>query len=176
MINKNIIIGLSFVLFSFLSCRGEFHPQTPTDNMNNQLLLKQPIYDSIQTFVDFNKLANTNFDAQYYLLEFYAYRTDTLDFILTTIHKKTLDNYYLHCPFFYNKDSSILIINNGSNALFDNDVTHSLTEITIAGNKNNEPVIYNPFLWKLTIVNHNQIIIDRLFGAKEVKKNVIILK
>lgn len=172
MINKNIIIGLSFVLFAFLSCKGETPSQTQTGNMNNQLLLKQPIYDSIQTFVDFNKDANTNWRSQYYLLEFHAYRTDTLDFILTTIHEKALDNYYLNCPFFYIKDSCILIINNGSSTLFDNDITHPLSEIIKVKNENNAPVIYNPFLWKLSIVKHNQIIIDRLFGAKEAEKRV----
>lgn len=174
MINKHITVAL-FAISAFLSCNNPFHPPTPTDNMNNQLLLKQPIYDSIQTFVDFNKEANTNFDAQYYLLEFYAYKADTLDFVLTTVQKKTLEDYYLSCPYFYNKDSTILLVNNGHNALFGNKGVSLLSEITSRSPKE-IPNTYNPFLWKLSIVNNNQIIIDRLFFSQEGKKKIKSVK
>lgn len=174
MVNKNSLVVLLLFALSCIRCKDNINEDILLDNIKDTLSLKQPVYDSIQVFVDFNKSFDTNNNSEYYLLEFLSNQNDSFNFVLTTIKKKSIDAIYLECPFFYNKDSSILIVNNGNNFLFENENVNTLSNIIEKNIHHPYPTVYNPLIWKLTITKNNHVIIDRFFGQKEAEKDVFI--
>jgi hypothetical protein len=161
------------VLIALCSCQNT---KTSTfDKECNKSELRKVIFDSIQIFVDSNRILN--YGSRVYLLEFNEVRDDSLCFILTTIKQDQIPDKFATCPYFYNKDSSLLIVRNGGDLLYENhqvgNELKNLNDINFV--KDTVAYIYNPLIWEL-VLTADGVFLDRYYGAREAEKELIIPK
>ena len=163
------------LLFPFIGCIDQNKPASGRNTCEFELKMNKNIYDSIQVFVSVN--VRNNLRSEVYLLKFIDNRSDSVDYILTTLKKEHISEEYKSSTYFYNKDSSLLIVKNSNDRLFnDSNIENKLEKLdNVRFLKKIDSGIFNPLVWKLTMVE-DKILIDRFYGAKEAEKNVIIPK
>jgi hypothetical protein len=161
------------LFFPFIGCIDQNKPTSGREVC--ELKMNKNIYDSVQTFVNIN--VRNNLRSEIYLLKFIDNRSDSVDYVLTTLKKEHISEEYKNSTYFYNKDSSLLIVKNSSDWLFnDSNIGNKLEKLdNVRFLKEIDSGIFNPLIWKLTMVE-DKIFIDRFYGAKEAEKNVIIPK
>lgn len=150
--------------FSIIGCKD-----TKPMAAKNYVSINKNLYDSIQIIVD--TLVKQGAQYEYYILSFYCKREDSIDFTLRTIHPKALQDVYKTYYYFYNKDSSLLLVEN--NKLIEHEsVENILQNLPIETTEHIEPAIFNSIDWKVTFAGNN-IIVDRTFGMREIEKKAV---
>jgi len=151
------------ICIPFLSCNSStvLSPAISTANTNT-IKVNKTLYDTIQNFEKFN-VAN-NYRPSLYLLDFLNKKNDTINFILTTIISKQEIEKHFGCPSFYNLDSSVLIIDNGTQLVFSEQINKNLlpdkSEVEII---NEGDILYSPLFWRIFYVK-NKLYVDREYG------------
>lgn len=158
-------------LFLFLCLCGLIYatgctPQaqrTTIEATKQDVFLDKTLYDSIQNFVSFHHKWNLRSDI--FLLEILDQQQDTTNFVLTTILSKQDIERHIGCPSFYNKDSSVVIVDNKSQLLFDQRASAGDLYKKIGNNHPDEAQmpLYNPLSWKVSFVK-GQVLVDRDYG------------
>jgi len=165
------------LIFSIIACTDKYSykQQSKARVSESEFILNKVVYDSIQVFVRANIQANLR--SELYLLEFIDNKSDSMNYILTTLLKKSIPNKYRLCKYIYNIDSSILIIND-SNALIDKNLMPKNQLSDIVGlhfSDDTGDVIFNPAIWKLSIIG-NKVFVDRFYGQIEAEKKILPAK
>src|SRR5690606_13136299 len=95
------------LIFSIIACTDKYSykQQSKARVSESEFILNKVVYDSIQVFVRANIQANLR--SELYLLEFIDNKSDSMNYILTTLLKKSIPNKYRLCKYIYNIDSSI---------------------------------------------------------------------
>jgi hypothetical protein len=109
---------LTYCFPFFLSIIGCQNLNTSPTNNFIELKINSNVYDSIQTFVGVNQKANMR--SEVYLLDFLYKTPDSTCYQLTTLLKKSINKKYKNSFYMYNIDSSLLIINDFNNKIYDN--------------------------------------------------------
>ena len=161
-------------IFYLISCKEMVYNNQQIGVKTYEAILNMDVYDSIQVFVEANIQANLR--SELYLLEFIDNKSDSINYMLTTLLKKSIPNKYRSCPFVYNKDSSILIINDinvlsGENLKFN----HLSDILGLHFSDDTGDIIFNPTTWKLSIVG-NKVFVDRFYGQLEADKKILPAK
>lgn len=131
--------------------------------------LKKPIYDSVQSLVKYGKEYWP--DHKFYLLESLTPSKGSIELKLTLLPKEIERRFLSYC-YLYNEDSTLLLVakNNPFLSKLVNTRLRNVIDTSIV--KDSVFVIFNPPIWKLTIIN-NKIIVDRNYSEKEARKRVV---
>jgi len=160
---------LSYILLFFaFGCQNvdESTIKTTEPKMN------KAVYASIQVFVNANIAANSR--SEVYLVEFIGQRSDSIDYKITTLIKKAIPARYKNSLYFYNVDSSLLIVSDNNLPLYEwpdfDNFLHRATGVQFSEDTTN--LIFDPPIWRLSLVG-KKVYIDKSYGAQEAEKRIL---
>lgn len=134
--------------------------------------LNNRVYDSVQVFVD--SIIASNYQSKYYILKYLEQSSDSMIYLITTVPSKAIPSKYRNCLYYYNKDSSLLLVEGFDLNLFESfeveNILSNNSEVKFSDENVSE--IFNPIVWKFSVVK-GVIYIDKFYGKQNASIEVL---
>ncbi len=166
-----MVISIKWCVFYILLLGGCIaKSKQPKDKIYVEL--NNVVYDSVQVFVD--SIIATNSQSKYYLLKYLEQNSDSMIYLITTLSQKAMPSKYKNCLYYYNKDSSLLLVEGFDLNLFEDLEVKNILSNNSKVKFSDEIVseIFEPLVWKFSVVK-GEIYIDKLYGKQNADIKVL---